>query len=238
MPIDANSRHRLVRIAPAVLAGMVMAACSAPVVENPTPVSALPQVTAQNGYVINPGDVLNIKFFFNPELNEEELVVRPDGRISLQLIGEQQVAGLTPGQLEQRLQQAYASELRNPQVAVIMDSFAGQRIFVDGQVGTPSEVTLNGRMTALQAIASAGGFTDAARRQVLLIRRGADGQPVVANLDLHAALSGTDLSQDVALEPYDIIFVPRSGVADLNLAIDQYIRQNIPIPFGLGYSIN
>ena len=74
--------------------------------------------------------------------------------------------------------------------------------------------------------------------EVLVIRRSGTPQPVVIPLDLEAAISGTDTSQDILLQPYDIVYVPRTAIAEVNQFIDQYFRQNIPIPFGVGYGLN
>ena len=82
-------------------------------------------------YIILPGDQLDIKFFYNPELNES-VTVRPDGKISLQLVDEVQAAGLQPAELDARLTEAYSLELKKPLVTVIVRSFKGQRIYVGG----------------------------------------------------------------------------------------------------------
>ncbi|CAA7615241.1 polysaccharide biosynthesis/export family protein [Magnetospirillum sp. UT-4] len=227
------NRMRLIAAATAVLA---LAACGR-VVERPTTVANAP-VPATQGYVIEPGDELDVRFFYNPELNEE-VVVRPDGNISLPLVGETRAAGTTPSQLENTLRTGYSRELRQAAITVIVKGFAGQRVYVDGEVGTPQMVNIAGNLSALQAIASAGGFKDSARKgEVLVIRRSGTPQPVVIPLDLGAVLSGADTRQDLALQPYDIVFVPKTAIAEVNQFIDQYFRQNIPIPFGVGYGLN
>lgn len=214
-----------------------LAACSGgAVVENPAPLSAVSTQGQPREYVIQPGDAMIVKFFYNPELNED-IVVRPDGRISLQLVGEQQAAGLTPGDLERRLTQQYDRELKNSKLAVILKTFGGQRAYVGGEVANPGAVDIVGDVSVLQSIAASGGFTDRARRnEVVLIRRGADGKPLATSLDMDSFIEGKAPQQDVRLQPYDIVYVPRSAVGNLNVFIDQYIRQNIPIPFGFGYT--
>ncbi|MBW7850363.1 MAG: polysaccharide biosynthesis/export family protein [Rhodospirillales bacterium] len=214
-----------------------LAGCAGAAVENPAPLSAVAAQGQPRDYVIQPGDAMTVKFFYNPELNED-IVVRPDGRISLQLVGEQQASGLTPGQLERQLTQQYDRELKNPKLAVILKSFGGQRAYVSGEVTRPGVVDIVGDVSVLQSIAASGGFTDRARRnEVILIRRGPDGRPVPVSLNLEDFVKGLAPQQDVRLQPYDIVYVPRSAVGDLNVFIDQYIRQNIPIPFGLGYTL-
>jgi polysaccharide export outer membrane protein len=220
-----------------ILAVAALAACSGRVAQNPAPI---PQVQSTNvvSYVIEPGDELDVRFFYNPELNEE-VQVRPDGNISLPLVGEMRAAGSTPTQLEGNLRDSYSRELRQAAITVIVKGFAGQRVYVDGEVGTPQMVNIAGNLSTMQAIASAGGFKPSARKgEVLVIRRSGTAQPIVIPVDLDAAISGRDTRQDILLQPYDIIFVPKTAVAEVNQFIDQYFRQNIPIPFGIGYGLN
>jgi polysaccharide export outer membrane protein len=186
-------------------------------------------------YRIQVGDQLEIKFFYSPELNEQ-VTVRPDGRISLQLISEVVVTDLTVAALSTQLTERYSADLNQPRVAVIVREYGSQRVFVDGEVGRPGIVPLLGQMTALQAISQAGGMKDTARtREVIVIRRGTANAPVAFRVDLKSARNGRDLTQDVSLAPLDIVYVPRSRVANVNIWLDKYIRQNIPIPFGLQY---
>lgn len=221
----------------AILAVAALAACSGRIVENPTPI---PQARAASAspYLIEPGDELDVRFFYNPELNEE-VQVRPDGNISLPLVGEIQAAGRTPTQLEGNLRDSYSRELRQAAITVMVKGFAGQRVYVDGEVGEPQMVNIAGNLSAMQAIASAGGFKPSARKgEVLVIRRSGGTQPVVIPVNLDAAISGRDTGQDITLQPYDIVYVPRTAIAEVNQFIDQYFRQNIPIPFGVGYGLN
>lgn len=219
---------------------LFFAACSS-VVKNPTPMEMTQvNVTAhiKSEYVIQVGDQLDIKFYYNPELNEQ-VTVRPDGRISLQLIGEVLVAGLTPSQLTKRLTEIYAAQLKHPEITVIVRSFGAQKVFVDGEVAKPDMFPLIGFMTVLQAISRAGGMKDTARAtEVVIIRRGPEDKPVSIPLNLKKVIDGTDMSQDILLQPYDIIYVPKSSIAQVNVWVDQYLRKNVPIPIGMGYNLN
>ena len=164
-------------------------------------------------YIIQPGDLLSIKFFFNPELNEENLVVRPDGLISLQLVNEIKAADLTPVQLKNLLAEKYTGQLKNPEIAVIVRSVREPyRIYVDGQVKSPGEFEIVGELSVLQAIARAGGMLEdtAKKSEVKVIRLDQNGQKFVINIDLKKALNNGDLSQDILLLPSDFIYVPRS----------------------------
>jgi polysaccharide export outer membrane protein len=201
------------------------------------PAALPPSSVPVQEYRISVGDQLDIKFFYNPELNEQ-VIVRPDGRISLQLIPEVVAADLTPAALTRQLTEQYSKDLKQPQLTVIVRGFGSQLVFVDGEVGKPGMVPILAAMTALQAISQAGGMKETAREtEVMIIRRGAPGKPLAFRVDLKKARNGSDLAQDISLAPFDIVFVPRSSVANVNLWLDQYIRKNIPIPFTLTYGV-
>jgi protein involved in polysaccharide export with SLBB domain len=216
---------------------LLLTGCAA--VKNPTP-TAYPGIQAATPYTeqeyrLQVGDQLDIKFFYNHELNEQ-VTVRPDGRISLQLAHEIMVAGLTPMELTELLTKKYASELKKPEITVIVRSFGGQKVYVDGEVAKPGMVPLVGTVTLLQALSQAGGVKDSARTtEVIVIRRGADNQPLVITVNLDKTISGIDMSQDIILRPFDIVYVPKSAIANVNKWVDQYIRRNIPISISTGF---
>src|SRR5262249_9782581 len=133
-------------------------------------------------YHLNPGDAIEIKFQQNPELNES-VRVRPDGRISMPLVGELLVADSTVAELATRLATAYRDILRTPLVTIQVREFANRRVFVGGEVQRPGVQPLVGRQTALGAVMEAGGFkTSAARDTVTVIRRGSEDRPRVIEL--------------------------------------------------------
>ena len=206
----------------------LMLACG-PAVKNPVFVGAPgtqpPPLAAE--YRISAGDRLNVKFFYNADLNQE-VVVRPDGRISLQLVQEVMAAGLTPAELTEELGKGYSKHLEQPEITVIVNAFGGQRIYVGGEVGAPGLREIGGPTTALQAIAASGGFKDTARKdEVAVIRRGPENKPFIIALNLKKAMDGTDLSQDIYLVPYDTVLVPKSNIADVNLWTQQYIGNTL-----------
>jgi len=216
---------------------VILAACATPV-HDPLLVyqsQTNEAMTPQEEYMIQTGDQLDIKFFYNSELNES-VVVRPDGRISLQLLGQTKVHGMTPSQLENLLKERYVSQLAKPEVAVIVRSFNMQKVYVDGHVVKPGTFPLLGFMTVMQSISEAGGLKDGARKkEVLIIRRGENGKPVVLRINLDKAMSGEDMSQNIYLAPFDIVFVSKSAIGNVNEFVDLYLRKNIPI--GIGYGI-
>jgi protein involved in polysaccharide export with SLBB domain len=173
-------------------------------------------------YTIAPGDQLDIRFFYNPELNET-ITVRPDGMISLQLIDEIQAAGLQPAELDQKLTDLYSRELRKPVLTVIVRTFTRQRIYVGGEVNTPGLIELPSGMTTLQAIFQSGGFRETADpAETLVIRKGENNQPVPIRIDL-AAVMDAGGGSDIQLQPDDIVYVPKSAIANANKFISEYI---------------
>jgi len=180
-------------------------------------------------YRLQIGDLLAIKFYRNPELNEE-VTIRPDGMISLQLIGAVRAAGLSPEELNAALAKQYAREVTDAQVTTIVRETAGQRVYIGGEVARPGLITLRGGLTAFQAVQEAGGFLKSARvSEVVLIRRDASYQPKGHIIDIRPVRSGERSEADVALQPYDIVFVPRSKISNVNLFVEMYIRNNLPI---------
>lgn len=187
-------------------------------------------------YRIQPGDQLDIKLFYNPELNEL-LTVRPDGRITMQLINDVIAAGLTPLELTVFLNKAFSAELTNPKVAVIVRTSITDKVYVDGEVNRPGLVVLTGPTTVQQSIAQSGGMKETAKvEQIIVVRKGEDNKMVAIQVNLNSVLQGGDVSQDMILKPNDIVYVPKSTISNVNTWVDLYIRRNVPLPIGLGYT--
>ncbi len=182
-----------------------------------------PKFEKPQDYLIQPGDELDIKFFYNPELNET-VFVRPDGKISLQLVDDVRAAGLTPSQLDEDLTRMYVQELRKPVITVIVKSFTGQQVYVGGEVVEPGLVELMPSMTALQAVFSVEGFKETAKPEgVIVIRKGQNNRPIPLRVDLKAVMNGESVWGDIQLQPSDIVYVPKTWIAKANLFVKQYI---------------
>ncbi len=189
-----------------------------------TPLSVSTPVPVKTEYRIHPGDSLDIKFFYNSELNET-LPVRPDGKISLQLIDDIQAAGRTPSQLDEDLTWVYAQELRNPEITVIVRTFTGQRVYVGGEVTKPGIVVLAGGMSPLQAVFFAGGFKETASPgSAIVIRKGPDGELYPIRVDLDKEINGESEEEIVQLQAYDVVYVPKSFIAKANKFMRQYVQ--------------
>jgi len=189
-------------------------------------------------YLLQPGDSFEVKLFYSPELNET-VVVRPDGKISLQLVGELQVTGSSPGELEQLLRERHGKLLREPLVTVIVRQFGPQRVYVAGEVRQPGELIMQGDMTALQAVARAGFFThDAETRNVVVLRyKGVNG-PEFIMLDMKALMDGQPAALgDVQLQPMDVVFVPQTRIAGLADFFGRYVGNIVPLWRNMGFSM-
>lgn len=213
-----------------VLAAIGCAASKTPYHEEPAAAGQAEE------YVLQAGDVVEVKFFYSPELNER-ITIRPDGKITLQLAKEIKAAGLTPAELEAVLVEKYSRIIQQPEIAVIMREFAGQKVYVGGEVVAPKLVALNGGMTALQAILSAGGLRDSAYvKNIIIISKGPMNKPVIRTVDLSGALTGADPGEDVFLRPFDVVYVPKTFIAKANRFVEDYIKNIIPVNLNAGFN--
>ena len=186
-------------------------------------------------YQVQVGDDMTVRFYYNPQL-DEDVRVRPDGRISLSLIGEMSAEGKTVEKLSWDLTEAYRQYLLKPNANVVMRRFANARAFFEGEVVHPGIVDMNtGPQTVTQGISSSGGITDRGTlTDVVLVRRLPNAPPMVVKLNILAALNGTDTQQDMRLMPNDVIYIPRSGLANTNLAIQEFLLNNLNLSTGVG----
>lgn len=219
-----------------VAVAAIVAACGLSALADQVPAEAVvPLPTVFGGeYLLQPGDVIDVKFYYSQDLNET-VPVRPDGRISLQLVNEVPAAGRTPAALREDLLKRYAPLLRQPEVAVIIKQVAPRRLYIGGEVRTPSLLRVEGPVTLLQAIFEAGGLTRSGKAtDVVVLRYNGQPQPEFIKVNVEAALKGGDLGGNIPLQALDIVWVPRTKVAHLGDFVDQYVRQILPLPVTLG----
>lgn len=186
-------------------------------------------------YRFYPGDEVEITVPSATELNKS-VVVQPDGRVALPLVAPVMAADRTISELEASITQAYATQLLRPQVQVSVKSTAPLKVFVGGEVGNPGVYDMAGDGDALRAVIQAGGFkTSAKRTSVVIIRRGPHGRAMLRTADLLTGMTNgkADL---VPLRRFDVVYVPRSGVSEAGLFMQQYFRDLLPISFS--YAIN
>ena len=195
-----------------------------------------PDKPSEQQYYLQLGDVIDVKFYYDSKLNET-VTIRPDGKISLQLIGELSAAGLAPSELNKVINDKYAKFLKSPEVVVILKEFGGQKVYVGGEVTLPGVIPLKGNTTALQAIFNAGGFRDTAcLGSVIIISKGPKGMPEVRKIDLDVVVSGEAPEKDILLKPFDIVYVPKTFIAKANKFVEQYIKNLIPGNLSGGFS--
>lgn len=190
-------------------------------------------------YVIGAGDDLSIIMPYNPELNYEGFV-GPDGRFTLPVAGTIKVAGLTVAQAGAAIDAALANArvVRAAVSSVTIRTYAPV-VYVGGEVKLPGSIPLRQSMDPLQAILAAGGLQNTAHtEEVVLIRVGPDGHPLLRTINIRALIEKGDVAQAVALQPRDTIFVPKSTIAEVDLWIDQHINQTLPFNRSVSYSYN
>ena len=186
---------------------VVMAQAQSPKATTQSPGSSTKPATQDKNYIIGPEDVLDIDVWKQPNLSRT-VPVRPDGKISLPLLGDIQAAGVTPTELGTSIQKMVQKYVSNPQVTVIVTAINSQRIYVLGEVNHPGAEQLFPNMTPLQALSAAGGFTQFAKRNQVYVLRREGGKEKRYKFDYKAALQGDPSRQTIILQPGDTIIVP------------------------------
>lgn len=223
-----------------LLLGCLLAACTStpePMVPAQNVQGFQPYSSALPNYRVFPGDQLEITFYSAPELSRTVLV-GPDGRIQLPLVDPVMVADLTVPEINQKLQQIMGTRLVDPSTSAVVTTFGPQRVFVGGEVRQPGVVDIPGQMDALQAIIAAGGFTDRSRdKQVILVRREPDGTINSYAMDVRAGWNNPQVANLGPLQRFDVIYVPKTRIAQHNLFMQQYIRDALPVSFSFVYDL-
>ena len=163
--------------------------------------------TTDTAYRIGPQDVVQIDVWKEPEITRT-IPVRPDGKISLPLLNDVQASGLTAMQLAGVIRDGLTKYLTNPQVTVTVTQINSRRVFITGEVSRAGAIPLLPNMTALQALSSAGGFTQFARPKNIYILRVVDGKQVKYPFNYKEVVKGKYEEQNILLQPGDVIVVP------------------------------
>lgn len=170
------------------------------------PAAAAEVVTAPEGYRIGPSDVLTITVWKEPSLSGS-LLVRPDGMVSIALLGDVHAAGLTPLQLSDQISTKLRRYIQDPNVSVVITQIHSKVVYLLGEVVKRGPVEMTPGMTLLEAIASAGGLTDYANTRKIYILRNASGSQLRIPVHYKEALKG-DGTLNLAMQPGDTIVVP------------------------------
>lgn len=223
----------------ALLVVVAAAACSS--VGRPLPpaaeVAALGEPPVdRNEYRLQVGDMLQIDFPYQPS-EKAKLPIRPDGKISLDGIGEFVAEGLTAPELEGVIRDKSTRRFRDPEVVVVVSEFGERRVYVGGEVKRPGYVRIQDGMTPLQAVLAAGGFDQGAARDAVLYAAPArNGQYHATRLDLEdVVVNGTP--ETIRLAGNDVVFVPRSRIGNANEFIQVYVRNMLPIETRAGANV-
>jgi len=199
-----------------------------------TPSDSASQAQPPPEYVLQAGDDIEIHVFNLPEL-AQKLKIRPDGRISLMLLGEMVAAGNTAMSLGDSIRKGYSTHYRNPQVTVAVTSFVNQNVYVGGEVNQPRFIPLTGKLSAAAAVFYAGGLKGTAKTtEIIILRNSGKNTALLTRLNLKDVL--TKGTADLDLKPFDVVYVPKSRIARLDQFVDQYIKLLQPIALNLGFS--
>lgn len=170
--------------------------------------TAYPTAAASKDYRIGINDVLTINVWHEPDLSRN-LTVRPDGKISLPLVGDVQAAGRTPPQLESELRTALAQYIKDPELTVIVAEIRSRRVNVIGQVMHPGTFALSQQMGVLDIIAEAGGLREFAKKnKIYVLRETSAGVRERMKYDYNAVLAAKHDARDILLQANDTVVVP------------------------------
>ncbi len=174
-------------------------------------------------YIITPGDVLHVSVWEEPDLNQE-VIVRPDGRVSFPLAGELIAAGKTVPGLNEKFTERLKKYIRDPVVSTSVKESVGIPVLILGQVGRPDMYFLRGPQTLLEAVSRAYGFTDDAVFSSVIVIRGGFNSPEVMRVNINRAISRGDMSQNPVLQAHDVVYVPKKFVAHIHYYAMQIIQ--------------
>ena len=228
-----------------LVSALALSACATgnePFSPKPTPTAQFPDIgyatwtDDEPAYRFYPGDEVEVTSVSAPELNRTA-VVGHDGRISLPLIQPLMAADRTTMELQAAVSRAYEDILVDSRMSVAVKTAQPLKVFIGGEVDKSGVYDMPGDINALQAIIQAGGFRPGARRdKVIIIRRGPDGRAMMKTVDLRKGIFDPEGVDTVPLRRFDIVYVPRTGVAEAGLFIQQYFRDLSPVNLGFSYA--
>jgi polysaccharide biosynthesis/export protein len=167
-----------------------------------------PAKSQASDYRIGAGDVLEISTWKEPELTRREVLVRVDGKLSFPLLGDIQAAGVTPVELTETLQKGLKNYVTSPVVTVTVTNPGSQRIYILGEVMRTGEYPLGKSLTVLQAFAIAGGFTQWASKDEIILLRKEGNQEKIYKISYKDIVKGRNVENNLALQANDTIVVP------------------------------
>jgi polysaccharide export outer membrane protein len=221
----------------AAIVGFCLASCTSTSSVKDAKVVVEPGTAAgeDTSYRLQPSDGLMVHFFSYPDM-DEQTVIGPDGHISLRLLNDIPIAGMTISEATRSLNDQYDKILKHPSVSIEIKTYALQQVFVSGEVNAPGIVRSTIPLTVSGAIAQAGGvkLATAAAHGALLLRRKPDGTIVYYKLAFHGDLPGGE--GDPILRTNDLIYVPRTAIAAVADFVQANITRIIPVSASYSYS--
>lgn len=179
-------------------------------------------------YQLCPGDNFDIAFPFTPEFNQN-VTIQPDGYVALTGVGNLQVAGKTIPEASDLLRESYAKILHDPVVNILLKDFQKPYFIASGELSHPGKYELRSDTTLTEAVAIAGGFTENSKHsEVFLFRRVSNNWVEIKKVDVKKMFKDANLSEDLHLQPGDMLFVPQNRYSKL--------KRYIPSP-GLGVNM-
>jgi polysaccharide export outer membrane protein len=177
----------------------------------PDPTAVAPFAEHNPRYTLRSGDAMELTFAFSPEFNQS-VIVQPDGFVTLREIGDVHVTGETVPQVTATIKQAYSKILNDPAVAIVLKDFEKPYFIASGDVSKPGKYELRGDTTLTEAVAIAGGFDGSAKHsRVVLYRKVSNEWMEGRVIDVKKMMASRNLSEDIHINPGDMIFVPRSA---------------------------
>jgi polysaccharide export outer membrane protein len=165
------------------------------------------EVVSDPSYVIGPMDILEIQVWKEPDFSRQVLV-RPDGKITLPLVGDIPASGMNTMGLKALLSEKLENFVSNPEVTVIVLESRSKNFYIIGKINRPGTYPLNPNMTVLQAISVAGGLAEWADKDSIRIIRKSGGKDEILPFDYDKVISGERLEQNILLKPNDTIIIP------------------------------
>lgn len=222
-----------------LLLALVLSACSTKPTEAPLPPVAeplSPNLLETGQYKLEPGDVLRVKFIYQPEM-DVKVEIDPDGNISIPGVGELNARGKTAEELSNDIETLSSTNLRDPEVSVIVAQLGPRKVYVGGEVRLPGVVSYRVGMTPMQAILDRGGFTEVARIDSVLHLSSKGNSVDATRLDFSSEIQkGSPELTNLAVN--DVIYVPRTFIGDANSFVRLYIRGLMPTIPRVGVGLN
>ncbi len=171
------------------------------------PATAAPAPAPPADYRIGTDDVLSVVFWKDKDMTTD-VVVRPDGKISLPVLNELDASGLTPEQLRTSILAAAAKYFEDPSVNIVVKQINSRKVSITGEVSKPGQYTLGGGMTVIQLIAAAGGLNEYAKSDKIAVIRTEAGKQTRFRVNYKDVINGKNLKQNIELKVGDVIIVP------------------------------